>query len=254
VILRTVELLALPDFPLVAPDTDLPALVEHELDRHGLALREGDIVVLAQKIVSKAEGCFVALDTVTPSAEAMRFATETGKDARIVEVILRESNRVVRIRPNLLIVEHRQGFVMANAGIDQSNIGTNLDQVLLLPHDADASAEGLRQHLADRYGARIGVVINDSFGRAWRQGVCGVAVGTAGLPALIDKRGDNDLFGRELKVTVIGFADEVAAAASLVMGQADEGRPVVVVRGLSWPDQPGQAIDIVRPPDEDLFR
>ena len=251
----SVELLALPDFPLVAPGTDLPGLVARELSRHNIALRQGDVVALAQKVVSKAEGRFVDLASVTPSAEALRIAAEAGKDARIVEVILRESNRVVRIRPNLLIVEHRQGFVMANAGVDQSNIGTEPDRLLLLlPQDADASAERLRAHLAACFGADIGVVINDSFGRAWRRGVCGVAIGAAGLPPLIDKRGDVDLFGRELKVTVIGFADEIAAAASLVMGQADEGRPVVIVRGLAWPAGGGKATDIVRPPEEDLFR
>ena len=250
----TVELIALPDFPLIAPGTDLPELIGRELARHGISLRQGDVVAVAQKIVSKAEGRFVDLATVTPSPETLRIAEEAGKDARIVEVILRESNRVVRIRPNLLIVEHRQGFVMANAGIDQSNIGGAPDRVLLLPQDSDASAETLRARLAARFGVDIGVVVNDSFGRAWRRGVCGIAVGAAGLPTLIDKRGDLDLFGRELKVTVIGFADEIAAAASLVMGQADEGRPVVILRGLTWPSGKGKAVDIVRPPEEDLFR
>lgn len=252
--MRTMELIALPDFPLVEPGVDLSALVIGELSRHDVELQDHDVVVLAQKIVSKAENRFVAAGSVVPSAQALEVAALCGKDPRVVEIILGESKRVVRVRQNLLIVEHRQGFVMANAGVDHSNVGREEDVVLLLPEDSDISAERLRVDLQGCFGAKIGVVINDSFGRPWRRGVCGVAIGTAGLPALVDKRGEFDLFGRELQSTVIGFADEIAAAASLIMGQADEGCPVVIVRGLAWRAQPGRAIDLLRPPEEDLFR
>jgi coenzyme F420-0:L-glutamate ligase/coenzyme F420-1:gamma-L-glutamate ligase len=247
-------LIALPDFPLVAAGTDLAELLADELARHGLIPEDGDILVLAQKIVSKAEGRFVDLAAVTPSSQALEVAADANKDPRLVEAILSESRRVVRVRQDLIIVEHRLGFVMANAGVDQSNVASRPDIALLLPEDPDASADALRRALGQRFGVRLGVIINDSFGRAWRRGVCGVAIGASGLPCLVDKRGDRDLFGRELKVTVIGFADEIAAAASLVMGQADEGRPVVLVRGLSWQPHEGRATDMVRAAAEDLFR
>lgn len=252
--MRRTTLTALPDFPLVAAGTDLADLLAGELERHGLMLEDGDILVLAQKIISKAEGRLVDLASVTPSPEAIRVAGEAGKDPRLVELILSESRRVVRVRQDLLIVEHRLGFVMANAGVDQSNVGTQADVALLLPENPDGSADALRTALGARFGVRLGVIISDSFGRAWRRGVCGVAIGASGLPCLLDKRGDLDLFGRELKVTVIGFADEIAAAASLVMGQADEGCPVVLVRGLTWQPQEGRATDMVRAAAEDLFR
>jgi coenzyme F420-0:L-glutamate ligase/coenzyme F420-1:gamma-L-glutamate ligase len=192
---------------------------------------------------------------VTPSAEAIRLAAEIGKDPRHVEVILSESQRIVRSRPHLMIMQHRLGFVMANAGVDQSNVGPldGLPRVLLLPENPDGSAEAIRVALAARFSARIGVVISDSFGRPWRRGTTGVAIGAAGLPSLIDLRGTPDLFGRTLEVSVIGFADEIAAAASLLQGQAVEAQPVVVLRGLDWsaPDLPASAL--VRPPEEDLF-
>ena len=254
--MRQTTLTALPDFPLVEIGADLPALLIAALDRCGIAPADGDILVLAQKIVSKAERRLVALSTVTPSPEALAVAAQIGKDPRLVELILGESRRVVRTRPELLIVEHRLGFVMANAGVDQSNTGADDDVALLLPVDPDRSARLLRSALSGHFGVRLGIIINDSFGRAWRRGVCGVAIGAAGVPSLLDKRGDLDLFGRELKVTVIGYADEIAAAASLMMGQADEGCPVVLVRGLMWEadsEEEGAAA-IVRPAAEDLFR
>jgi coenzyme F420-0:L-glutamate ligase/coenzyme F420-1:gamma-L-glutamate ligase len=178
------------------------------------------------------------------------------KDPRLVEVILRESRRVVRHRPGVLIVEHRLGFIMANAGVDRSNIdpGVAADPVLLLPSDPDASAAGLHQRLTAQFRKRLGVIITDSWGRAWRHGTVGVALGVAGLPALIDMRGRPDLFGRELHVTQTGFADEIASAASLLMGQADEARPMVLLRGLAWADAPAPAATLLRPPEEDLFR
>ncbi len=250
------QLLPLPEFPLVRSGDDLVELIAGALARASVALRPGDVVVVAQKIVSKAENRAVALDTVVPSARAVAIGAEIGKDARLVEVILSELVRVVRSRPNLFITEHRLGFVMANAGVDHSNVAApdEPDQVLLLPLDPDASAAQLRAGLAARCGVAPGVVITDSFGRAWRRGTCGVAIGAAGIASLIDLRGSPDLFGRTLEVTVVARADEIAAAAGLVQGQAREGRPVVLVRGLACNAPILPAAALVRPPAEDLFR
>ena len=251
-----VTIKALTGIKLVEPGDDLGAIAVEALGANGLVPRDGDVLVVVQKIVSKAEGRYVDLATVEASVRATVLAAEVDKDPRFVEVVLSESRRVVRHRPGLLIVEHRLGFVMANAGIDRSNIDSEdgVERVLLLPLDPDGSAAALRRHVAGMFGARIGVVISDSFGRPWRKGIVGVALGAAGLPAYIDMRGRPDLFGRELKVTETGFADEIAAAASLVTGQADEAVPMVLVRGLVWsaPDSP--VADMVRPPEHDLFR
>jgi len=249
------ELIALPDFPLVKAGDDLATLVIEGLARAGIALMSSDIVVLAQKIVSKAEGRLVDLASVTPSPEALTVAEEVRKDPRLVELVLRESRRVVRKAPNVLIVEHRLGFIMANAGIDQSNVREEgFDAALLLPENPDASAERLRAELSAHAGVEVAVVINDSFGRPWRRGTVGVAIGAAGLPSLIDRRGEADLFGRELQVTMIAYADEIAASASLLMGQADEGTPVVLLRGLNWSAAANPASHLLRPVGEDLFR
>jgi coenzyme F420-0:L-glutamate ligase / coenzyme F420-1:gamma-L-glutamate ligase len=239
---------------MVREGDDIAALIIAALGSR--ELRGGDVIVVAQKIVSKAEGCTVDLATVTPSVEATKLAAEVDKDPRLVEVILSESTRVVRSRPNLIIVQHRLGFVMANAGVDQSNVASadGVHRVLLLPRDPDASAGALRLALQQRYDVPIGVVISDSFGRAWRRGTCGIAIGAAGLPSLIDLRGQPDLFGRTLEVSIIGFADEIAAAASLLQGQAAEAQPVVLVRGLNWSAPSAPAADLVRPLEEDLFR
>jgi coenzyme F420-0:L-glutamate ligase/coenzyme F420-1:gamma-L-glutamate ligase len=251
-----VELLAVPGLPLIKPGDDLAALIADGLDRGGLKPRAHDVVVIAQKVVSKAEGRSVELTTVKPSPRATALAQEVQKDPRLVELILSESVRVVRSRPNVLIVEHRLGFVMANAGIDQSNVGPTdgVERALLLPVDPDGTAEKLRARLAARYGVDLAVIITDSFGRAWRRGTQGIAIGAAGLPALLDLRGNPDLFGRTLQVSISGFADEIAAAASLVMGQGDEAQPVVLVRGLSWKAPANPAAELVRPASEDLFR
>jgi len=250
----SLELLALPGIPMVRAGDDLAALIIAALGER--RLQAGDVVVVAQKIVSKAEGRTVDIATVTPSAEAERLAAEVGKDPRLVEVILRESTRVVRSRPNLIIVQHRLGFVMANAGVDQSNVAPadGVHRALLLPVDPDASAEVLRMKLQAHYGVALGVIVSDSFGRAWRRGTCGIAIGAAGLPSLIDLRGQPDLFGRTLEVSIIGFADEIAAAASLLQGQAAEAQPVVLVRGLDWSAPQSPASELVRPLEEDLFR
>jgi coenzyme F420-0:L-glutamate ligase/coenzyme F420-1:gamma-L-glutamate ligase len=250
----SLTLRALPGLPLVKPGDDLGALLANGLTQAGIAPSDGDVLVLAQKIVSKAEGRHVDITTVTPSARATELAAAVDKDPRLVEVILSESRRVVRHRVNVLIVEHRLGFVMANAGVDHSNVGTDEETVLLLPRDPDASAARIRAELAARFDVAPAVIIADSFGRPWRRGIVGVAIGAAGLPALVDQRGRPDLFGRKLRVTETALADEIAAAASLVMGQADEGIPAVVVRGLAWSSEPTNAATLVRAPDEDLFR
>ena len=251
-----VELLAVPGLPLIKPGDDLGTLIAGGLAQGSLQLRAQDVIVVAQKIVSKAEGRSVELATVKPSPHAVALAQKVQKDARLVELILSESVRVVRSRPNVLIVEHRLGFVMANAGIDQSNVGPTdgVERALLLPVDPDATAEKLRTELSARYGVPLAVVITDSFGRAWRRGTAGVAIGAAGLPALLDLRGNPDLFGRTLQVSISGFADEIASAASLVMGQGDEAQPVVLVRGLGWKAPANPAHELIRPESEDMFR
>lgn len=250
------QLLAVPGLPHVRAGDDLTGLIIDGLAVAGDALRDHDVVVVAQKIVSKSEGRTVDLATVVPSARAVELARVVNKDPRLVEVILSESRRVVRAVKDVLIVEHRLGLVMANAGVDQSNVAGPGDATLalMLPVDPDASASRLREEFQRRRGCDVGVIVNDSFGRPWRVGTVGVAIGCAGVPAVLDLRGDPDLFGRTLQTTVLGHADEIASAASLLMGQAAEARPVVVVRGLrrSAPARPAQALR--RPVDEDLFR
>jgi coenzyme F420-0:L-glutamate ligase / coenzyme F420-1:gamma-L-glutamate ligase len=251
-----IELIGVPDLPLVEPGDDLAALIAAALERGALRPAARDVVVVAQKIVSKAEGRFVDLATVQPSERARTLAAEIGKDARLVEVILGQSRRVVRQRHNVVIAEHRLGYVMANAGVDHSNVGAadGRERVLLLPADPDASAERLRGRLAAHFRCDVAVIINDSFGRPWRRGTAGVALGVAGLPAALDLRGRPDLFGQTLQTSIVGFADEIAAAASLVMGQAAEGLPVVLVRGLAWSTPASAGLTLVRPAEEDLFR
>jgi len=241
---------------LVEPGDDLGAITVAAMRDNNLVLRDGDVLVVAQKIVSKAEGRYVDVATVQPSERAVALAAAVDKDPRFVEVVLSESKRVVRHRPGLLIVEHRLGFVMANAGIDHSNVAAEegAELVLLLPVDPDGSAHTLRQHLMGVFGVGVGVIISDSFGRAWRKGTVGVALGAAGLPALVDLRGHPDLFGRELLVTETGFADEIAGAAGLLMGQADERVPIVLVRGLVWSAPNVPATALIRPAEHDLFR
>ena len=249
---------ALPDFPHVKQGDDLAAMVVAVATRAGIELRCDDVLVLAQKIVSKAEGRRVDLKTVTPSPRALEIATTVQKDPRLVELVLRESRRIVRMAKDVLIVEHRHGWVMANAGIDQSNVAEpgSGEFALLLPEAADASAARLRERLGELTGSAPAVVISDSFGRPWRLGTVGIAIGCAGIAATLDLRGKTDLFGRPLRVTVVGHADEVAAAASLVMGQAAEARPVVLVRGLpsQSPQQHQPATSLIRQPEQDLFR
>jgi coenzyme F420-0:L-glutamate ligase / coenzyme F420-1:gamma-L-glutamate ligase len=251
-----VTLIAIPDIPMVQPRDDLAGVLIRACEQSALAPADGDILVVAQKIVSKAEGRTIDLATVEPSARAQSLAAEVDKDPRLIEVILGESRRVVRHRPGVLIVEHRLGFILANAGVDRSNVDPQAgsEPVLLLPHDPDGSAADLRARFASHFHRTLAVIITDSWGRAWRRGTVGVALGAAGLPTLMDLRGRPDLFGHELRVTQTGFADEIAAAASLLMGQADEGLPAVLVRGLAWSGKPTPAAALIRPPAEDLFR
>jgi coenzyme F420-0:L-glutamate ligase / coenzyme F420-1:gamma-L-glutamate ligase len=244
------------DVPMVRPHDDLAALLILACERQGLSFADGDVLVLAQKVVSKAEGRYIDLATVGPSARAISVAADVEKDPRLVEVILGESRRVVRRRLGVLIVEHRLGFVLANAGVDRSNVDpeAGIEPVLLLPRDPDGSAANLLARFSAHFGKTLAVIISDSWGRAWRYGTVGVALGAAGIPALMDLRGRPDLFGHELRVTQTGFADEIASAASLLMGQADEATPAVVVAGLSWSGASAPARALIRLPEEDLFR
>ena len=250
-----VELIGVPGIPLIQTGDDVAALTAKALRANGLALQDGDVVVITSKIVSKAEGRWVDLETVVPDAEAERVAAMCQKDPREVAVILSESKSISRMRPGVLIVRHRLGFVCANAGIDHSNTRPGGQWRLLLPEDPDASARRLREQLNQQFGVTVAIVISDSQGRPFRMGTVGAAIGAAGLPALWDLRGRPDLFGAALRVTEVGFADELAAAAGLVLGQAAEGIPVVIVRGLSFPvNEEGCAADLTRPPDLDLYR
>jgi coenzyme F420-0:L-glutamate ligase/coenzyme F420-1:gamma-L-glutamate ligase len=252
------QLTPLPGIPLIEPGDDLGAIVLEALPRAGINLRDGDILVITSKIVAKAEGRLVNLAQVAPSSAAEALAQQAEKDPRLVELILSESREVLRVRPGLIIVEHRLGFVCANAGIDHSNVrgkgGDPENWVLLLPAAPDASAAKVRARLEAVSGARLGVLIVDSHGRAWRLGTVGVAVGLSGLPALADLRGEPDLFSFSLRITQVGVADELAAAASLVMGQAAEGTPVVHVRGFPYELREATLSEILRPKEMDLFR
>ena len=248
----------LPGIPLIQLGDDLSAVILGSLNEVEIMLQDGDILVLAQKIVSKTEGRLINLADVLPSTKAIVYAAETEKDPRLVELILQESNEVLRTRPGLIIVEHRLGFVCANAGIDHSNVrgeGGNPDEwVLLLPENPDTSAATLRAQLETQTGARLGVMIIDSHGRAWRNGTVGVCIGLSGLPGLADLRGQSDLFGYQLRVTEVGVADELAAAASLMMGQVAEGTPVVHVRGFPYALREAQLGELLRSKEKDLFR
>lgn len=246
------ELIALLDFPEVKESDFLPGLILESLRANGLALSDDDVLVIAQKVVSKAEGRSRLLSHVLPSGDARRIARETDKDARIVELILQESVAVVRQTRQLIITENRLGIVMANAGIDQSNVEDGY--VLLLPEDPDASARAVRDYLHEECGCQVGVVIADSIGRAWRTGIVGHAIGVAGISALVDLRGTPDRHGRALRVTEVAIADEIAAAGSMLMGQAAEGKPVVLVRGFRHIRGDSGAGSLLRARELDLFR
>ncbi len=245
---------AIPDIPLIQAGADIAAIISSRAQAAGLRLQAGDALVIASKIVAKAEGRYTTLASVCPSREAEALAQETGKDPRLVALILSESERVSRKRKGVLVTEHRLGFVSANAGIDQSNIEGGDDAALLLPLDPDDSAWRIRARLRQRLGVDLAVVISDTHGRAFRVGNVGVAIGVSGLPSLQDLRGSRDLYGRVLEVTQVAYADLVASAAHLLGGEADEGLPVVLIRGLDLRSAHGQASDMIRAAEHDLYR
>ncbi|MCK6578145.1 MAG: coenzyme F420-0:L-glutamate ligase [Anaerolineae bacterium] len=250
----TMTLCALPGIPVVRPGDDLPRMILEALARAGERLQEGDILSVTSKIVSKAEGRIVRLAEVVPSERALDLSRQTGKDARLVELNLRESVEISRTAPNIMVTRHRLGFVSANAGIDQSNVDGTDETVLLLPVDPDESARRIRAALQAAAKVRIGVLITDSHGRPFRLGNVGVAIGVAGFPAVVDLRGGVDMFGRVLRVSVQGYADMVASAVCLLTGEGAEGLPVVLVRGLRYPDIDGRASELNRPPETSLYR
>jgi coenzyme F420-0:L-glutamate ligase/coenzyme F420-1:gamma-L-glutamate ligase len=251
-------LTALVGIPIIHQGDDLADTILNALGRTNIILKDSDVLVVTQKVVSKAEGRLIDLANVHPSETAVLLASQSGKDPRIVELILQESRSVFRVRPGIIIVEHRLGFVCANAGIDHSNIqneaGTSHDWISLLPENPDKSAYNLRNELESRTNIQLGVLIIDSHGRAWRNGTTGVTIGLSGLPGLVDLRGQPDLFGQELHITTVGAADELASAASLLMGQGNEGTPVIHIRGFPYPMRESSLNELLRPEDQDLFR
>lgn len=254
-VLPAITLTAVPGIPAIRAGDDLASILGDALHAAALRPQRGDVLVVTHKIVSKAEGRTVALADVTPTSRARELAAAIGKDPALVEVILSESHAVLRFRPGLIITEHRLGIVLANGGVDQSNVPQDEGpRVLLLPEHPDASAAALRAALEKRFSAALAVIISDSAGRAFRNGVVGLALGAAGLPALLDVRGRLDLEGRPLQVTQVGLADEIASAAELLMGEAEEGRPAVLLRGFSAPGPALPAAALIRERQADLFR
>lgn len=256
--MRPLVLTPIPGIPLINPGDNLASILIDRVKEAGITFEDGDILVLAQKIVSKAEGRLVNLEEVIPSERARMLAADIDKDPRLVELILRESRSVLRTRPGTIIVEHKAGFICANAGIDHSNVqgpyGNPDNWVLLLPEDSDRSAAQIRAAIEQLTGAAIGVMIIDSHGRAWRMGVVGISIGFSGMPGLVDLRGQHDMFGYELRITTVAAADELAGSASLVMGQADERVPTVHVRGFPFTLRDGSLKELIRPTEMDLFR
>jgi coenzyme F420-0:L-glutamate ligase/coenzyme F420-1:gamma-L-glutamate ligase len=253
---KRLELFAPENFPLIEPGDRLSDLIVNSLRDEEIGLKQGDVLVLAQKVVSKSEGRLTSIESVEASDEAVSLAATCDKDARLVQLILDESTEILRCAPGVLIVRHKLGFVMANAGIDHSNIATDSsdEHVLLLPERPDMSARQLRLELETAVGCDLAVIISDSFGRPWRLGTTGVCIGCDGIVPLQDKRGEFDLFGNELMVTQIAMGDELATAASILMGQSDEARPLVILRGLEFEPASRSARDLIRPANEDLFK
>ena len=250
-----ITLTAIQNIPEINPGDDVSSIISQCLSEQGCRLRNNDVIVVAQKIISKSENRFIDLKTIEPSEEAIKLAKETDKDPRLAELILRESNRIIRAEKGTIIVEHKLGHILANAGIDQSNIGKRYDHVLLLPKDPSDSAKKIKKSFEDRYQIKLGVLVTDSIGRAWRLGTTGHALGSSGIKTLIDMRGEKfDRDGRLLQTTVIGVADQIASAATLLMGESSEGMPVVIIRGLDLLDESDTVNDLIRPAEEDLFR
>ena len=244
--------------PLIKPGSDLISIIIQTIEKEKLSVHDGDIIAVTQKIVSKSEGRYINLNGINPSSKAKEISRRCGKDPRFVELVLKESKEVIRISENTLIVEHKMGFICANAGIDHSNVGNKLDQddewVLLLPENPELSAEKIKVGLSKYFNQGIGVIIIDSHGRPWRLGTVGVAIGISGVPALVDLRGKRDIFGYEMRITQVAAVDELAAAASLVMGQVDEKIPVVLISGFPYPLRKSSLQEVLRPKKSDLFR
>ena len=251
------EVSALNHVPSIKENDDIAEIILKSINKDSLELEDNDIVVIAQKIISKAEGCLVDLASITPSSESIKIAEKTGKDPRLVELIFQESNEIIRIEKGVIIVEHLLGHVLANAGIDQSNIDQKpgIETVLLLPKNPNQSAKKIKEYLENQTGKTIGVIITDSMGRPWRLGTIGHAIGASGVKTIVDLRQKGtDLFGRELQTTVIGLADQIASTATLIMGESNEGKPIVVVKGIDMPSDSDTVDDLIRPKEEDLFR
>jgi|TARA_B100001750_G_scaffold97888_1_gene77490 coenzyme F420-0:L-glutamate ligase/coenzyme F420-1:gamma-L-glutamate ligase len=249
------EVIALNNVPSIKENDDIAKIIIDNSKEDNLEIQKNDIVVIAQKIISKSEGRLIDLQTVFASDQAKEIAKQASKDARLVELIIQESNEIIRIQNGVIIVEHNLGHILANAGIDQSNIENGDGHVLLLPKNPSKSADQIRRDLELSLGVKVGVIITDSMGRAWRLGTTGHAIGSSGVKTIIDLRGKSkDLFGRELKTTVIGFADQIASAAALVTGESNEGKPVAIVRGIDMPSDSDNVNDLIRPKKEDLFR
>ena len=254
--MKNLELLAIENIPLIEPGDDLVSILIQTIKEEKIKLRRGDILVIAQKVVSKSENRYVYLNDVTPSSEAIRIAKNSDKDPKLVQLILNESIKVIRQGRGVIVVENKLGFIHANAGIDKSNIESDTDnpKVLLLPKDPDNSALKIKEEIFRQTELKVGIIINDSSGRAWRKGIVGIAIGSSGVEVLLNLRGQKDLYGNTLEITEVGRVDEIASAASLLMGQANEGLPVIIVRGIPETSKVNNVKSILRDKSEDLFR
>ena len=254
--MKNLELLAIENIPLIEPGDDLVSILIQTIKEEKIKLRRGDILVIAQKVVSKSENRYAYLNDVTPSSEAIRIAKNSDKDPKLVQLILNESIKVIRQGRGVIVVENKLGFIHANAGIDKSNIESDTDnpKVLLLPKDPDNSALKIKEEIFRQTELKVGIIINDSSGRAWRKGIVGIAIGSSGVEVLLNLRGQKDLYGNALEITEVGRVDEIASAASLLMGQANEGLPVIIVRGIPETSKVNNVKSILRDKSEDLFR
>ncbi len=253
---QSLSLSTIPRIPLIEPNDDLANIIFHALSSSGHKIENNDIIVVAQKIISKAEGRTVDLTTIKPSEKAIKLAEEINKDPRQIELVLSESNEIIAIKPGVIIVEHHSGVILANAGIDHSNVDNsdNKEIVCLLPKDSNESARRLKKEIENLCDKQIGIIITDSIGRPWRKGTTGVALGSAGIETIRDLRGDKDMFGCELLVSETADADSLASAACLLMGEGDNATPVILIRGYETVISDQDTNQLLRPKDEDMFR